>query len=172
MTNEVIKIKIASTINGEEIDLSVAELGALLTAINRCFNQLPLEGVDAEVTSIHRGFDRFNFEPALVELKISSISRGCVELEIITKALDILNGLPEPQRTLILGALGSGAWDISKIFTKHFARATKRIALASSGKVISVAITSKHKTFKFIANFGKERNIHISSGNSTPDDIQ
>lgn len=169
MTTEGIRIKIASTINDEETDLSVAELGVLLTSINRCFNQIPIEGYETGGASAAHHFDRINFEPALVELKISSIKNGCVELEVLAKALEHVNKLPEPQRTLILGALGSGAWDVSKIFGKHFARAAKRIAIASAGKVITVAITAKNKTSKFIAMIDERRNVIIKSDDSTPD---
>jgi len=173
MTGDSIKIKIEASIGGEETDLSVSELGVLFTAINRCFNQIPRSDEHAGSDAPRNPhFHKNNYEPAFVELKVSSIKRGCVELEVFAKALEFLNDLPEPHRSLILGALGSGAWDISKTFGKHFARATKRIAVASSGKVISVAITVKNKTSKFVATFGSPGNVSTHSKNSTPDDVQ
>lgn len=173
MSDDSITIKIKASIDGEETDLSVSELGVLFTAINRCFNQIPLSDWHAVLdTPENPHFDRINYEPAFVELKVSSIKKGSVELEVFATALKFLNDLPEPQRTLILGALGSGTWEISKTFGKHFSRAAKRIAFASSGKVISVAIKLKNKTSKFSATFSSPGNVSTHSESSNPDDIQ
>lgn len=107
MSDDSIKIKIDASIDGEEADLSVSELGALFTAINRCLNQIPPgDGHKGGDTPKSRHFDAINYEPAFVELKVSSIKRGCVELEVFATALKFLNDLPEPHRSLILGALG------------------------------------------------------------------
>lgn len=174
MSDELITIKISSALEGEAVDLTVAELGVLLTAVNRSMNKLVIADPDALRKPTALSYDRINQEPPFVELKISSIRKGSIELQAIADSLTAIGLDPASAKSVILGILTNAIFDPerAKTLTGEFTRAVKRVAQASAGKVITVAITIKHKVVQITAKVDEIGNVKVETQLPPPEDTQ
>lgn len=174
MNDELITIKISSAVKGVAADLTVAELGVLLTAVNRSLNKLVIADPNALRKPTALPYDRINQEPPFVELKVSSIRKGCIELQAIADALTAIGLDPASAKAVILSILANAIFDPEKAKTiaSDVARGVKRIAQASAGKVITVAITIKGKAVQLTAKVDANGKVKVETQVPPPDDTQ
>lgn len=109
-------------------NLTVAELGVLLTGINRAINKAP--GVD----SIPRYSPRSQ-EPLGIRSEIIRVENGSILLTIVSSVVDFTQQ-NVIQATFLAGILGNAAWDFTKVLSKEIRRALGRIG----NEVTEVAI--------------------------------
>lgn len=174
MSDQQITIKISSAFEGEPVDLTIAELGVLLTAVNRSLNKLVVAYPDALRKSTEFSYDRINQEPPFVELKVSSIRKGCIEIQAIADALTAIGLDPASAKAVILNILAVAICDPEKvgILTGDFTRGVKRNAQASVGKVITIAIAIKKKVAQLKAKVDANGKVKVETQIPPPDDTQ
>ena len=112
-----IRIRVAA--GGASRNLTVAELGVLLTGINRALNK-----AGGAASRTHYSPQRQ--EPLGIRSEIIGVENGSVLLSIVSAVSDFTqqNVL---QATFLAGIFGNAAWDFSKVLSKEIAHALRRI---------------------------------------------
>jgi hypothetical protein len=104
------QIRISATAGSQSKNLTVAELGVLLTGINRALNKAA-------------GVTREYYSP---QSEITSVENGSVLLSVVSAVSEFAqqNVL---QASFLAGIFGNAVWDFSKLLSKETARALRRI---------------------------------------------
>jgi hypothetical protein len=113
------QIRIRATTGKKSRNLTVAELGVLLTGINRALNKA------AGVTS-RAQYSPQGQEPLGIRSEIISVENGSVLLSVVSVVSDFAqqNVL---QASFLASIFGNAAWDFSKVLSKETAQALRRI---------------------------------------------
>lgn len=113
------QIRIRATAEGKSRNLTVAELGVLLTGINRALNK-------SAGAALMPRYSPQSQEPLLVRSEILGVENGSVLLSIVSAISDFTqqNVL---QATFLAGIFGNAAWDFSKVLSKDIVHALRRI---------------------------------------------
>lgn len=106
-------------------DFSLAELGVLLTGINRAINKAFVAGADVD-----SAYFPLAQEPMVVRSKVLRVENGSIVLTIVSSASEFLkeNVL---QAAFLSGVLGNAAWDFMKLVGNEVRRATRRLGTSS-----------------------------------------
>jgi hypothetical protein len=112
------QIRISATAGSQSKNLTVAELGVLLTGINRALNKAA--GVTREY------YSPLHYEPVEIQSEITSVENGSVLLSVVSAVSEFAqqNVL---QASFLAGIFGNAVWDFSKLLSKETARALRRI---------------------------------------------
>jgi len=113
------QIRISAAQGGVSKNLTIAELGVLLTGINRALNKAPGIEVDFDYSPQSQ-------EPLRVRSEVTRVDNGSVLLTIVTSVNDFTQQ-NIMQGTFLAGILGSAAWDFTKVLSKEILRALRRI---------------------------------------------
>lgn len=120
MAEEVnFQIRIRATEEGEPKNLTIAELGVLLTGINRAINKASTSGRAA-------GYSPLSQEPIKIRSEITSVENGSILFSVVTSVSDFVRE-NVIQTTFLAGILGNAAWDFTKILSKEIRRALNRV---------------------------------------------
>lgn len=163
MDNELVKIEIASSFDGQEIDLTVAEMGVLLVAINRSLNKLVISAPEILDKLANPSYDSINQEPAFIQLKLHSVKKGSLILHTIVEALNTVGLDPVSAKSVVLSVLANVIYDKvkAKTIVNDISRGVKRVAKSASGKEISISITAKNKTILLKAKISNKGQVKV-----------
>lgn len=157
MGEEELRIHISSTLEGEKVDLTISELGALLTGLHRSFNKL-INSRYYDSPEFSRYFPIVE-EPGFVQLRIRSVQTGSIDIHGI---LEALRPALEHGMNVADAVLGAAIYDAvnGKILIRDFKRAVQRVARGSPGKEIKVRMySSKGAITGFLARIGHDGKV-------------
>jgi hypothetical protein len=119
------EIKLAVSKGGKKREFSLAELGVLLTGINRAINKAFAAGAD-----IDPAYFPLAQEPMIVRSEVLRIENGSIVLTIASSVSEFVdkNVL---QAAFLSGIFGNAAWDFTKLVGKEVARAARRLGAST-----------------------------------------
>lgn len=121
MAEEVnFQIRIRATEEGEPKNLTIAELGVLLTGIK------PRNKIKASTSGRAAGYSPLSQEPIKIRSEITSVENGSILFSVVTSVSDFVRE-NVIQTTFLAGILGNAAWDFTKILSKEIRRALNRV---------------------------------------------
>src|SRR4051812_9201470 len=111
------EIKLAVFKGGTKRDFTLAEMGVLLTGINRAINKAVAAAAD-----IDPAYFPVAQEPMVVRSEVLRVENGSIVLTIASSVSEFLdkNVL---QAAFLAGIFGNAAWDFTKLVSKEVARA-------------------------------------------------
>lgn len=155
MAEEVsFQIRISAMVEGESKNLTVAELGVLLTGINRALNR----AAGADLTP-RQGFSPQSHEPLWVQSEVIRIENGSVLLSIVSSVSDFMQENVF-KAAFLAGILGNAAWDFSKVLNKEIGRALRRIG----SKVVKERPESRPKIEPFFEHSNEDETSLLDKG--------
>lgn len=165
-------IKISSTIEQQEQDLTVAEIGVLFTAVNRSLNKIALTGMPHLDQQAVPRYHSIIQEPNLVQLKLQSVKKGSLEVQVIIDTLNAIGLDQASAKSILLSVLASAIYDPNraKIIASDMSRAVSRITNGAIGKTFTLAISTKNAIAKFSVNVDDKQKV--IANRYPPDDIQ
>lgn len=166
-----IRITISSQLNGKEANITVAEAGALLTAVNRSFNALVESSGDIKFSSDSLGRATAGQEPDLVQLSIVEARHGSLEVQVLIEALNAIGLDQATAKSILAGIVGAAISDPKKTkqIGKDLSRGVRRIVRTAKRKTyrLTIVIGQKVKTFfAYVSDIGK---VEISEQTTTDD---
>lgn len=113
------QIRIRATEEGDSKNMTIAELGVLLTGINRAINKASASGKAS-------GYFPLSQEPVGIRSEITSVENGSILFTVVTSVSDFMKE-NVMQATFLAGILGNAAWDFTKILGEEIRRALNRV---------------------------------------------
>jgi len=108
------QVRLAAFQRGRQVHLSIAELGVLLTAVNRAINSREQPFSPTYVP-------RFQ-EPARIRTDVVSLRNGSVFLTLVSSIADKVLSLD-----FLVGVAGNATWDLTKALSKEVRKALRRL---------------------------------------------
>ena len=96
------QIRIRATEEGDSKNMTIAELGVLLTGINRAINKASASGKAS-------GYFPLSQEPVGIRSEITSVENGSILFTVVTSVSDFMKE-NVMQATFLAGILGNAAW--------------------------------------------------------------
>lgn len=163
------KILITSEFENRPVKLTIAEIGVLLTGINRSINSIIQSDYDNELKLLGDFKTSAGREPTGVVLSLLEARHGSLEIQL---AIDFLNSVgldPDTAKNILINILANAIWDVerSKRLVYDFRRAIQRISNGANGKVIVLKIYFKNKIKTLKANINLKGKVKIITDDNT-----
>jgi hypothetical protein len=115
------EIRLAATEGGNKRSLTIAELGVLLTGINRTINKAVAAGAGADLT-----YFPLAQEPGNVRSEVVHVENGSIVFTIVSTVSEFVDK-NVIQASFLAGIFGNAAWEFTKILSKETTRALRRL---------------------------------------------
>jgi hypothetical protein len=169
-----IEVRVSVLRNELASDLTVAELGVMLTALNRTLNKLALDSPELREWLPELYYSPIQNEPVFIQLSVTSVRSGSVELQVAIDFLSRIGLDHDTAKTLLIGILANALFDPHRAtkIVYDFLRGIKRVSRGALGKTIEMVITIKNAAIRLRAHVSEGGDVEVNVHRSPPDDIQ
>ena len=174
MPDDTITVRFAVRDGTGESDLTVAELGALMTGLSRSLNKLYVHVAPPAAQPSGTSRDARYYEPVVVKLTISALRKGSVTLDGAIRVLSDHGAIIDVAKTIGLNILASALYDQygKRILLYDFRRAVKRVSKGALGKTFELGIRFCDRAVSLRASVSKEGKVQSGSDHFPEDDVQ
>ena len=157
-------IRFDSRYENQPTDLTVAEVGVLLTAVNRSINAIVASSNELKIAPEYFARATTFHEPDLVQLTIRDAKHGSFEVQA---AIDLLNAIGldhDTAKNILLGIVASALWDQEKTkrIARDFQRAIARIARGAKRKTIRLTISVRNRFKSLSATVDESGRVQVT----------
>ncbi len=173
MSDTSITLDLRASLDGREVDLTVAEIGVLSLPLNRTLNKLSVPEEKITRSEVALAYEPQHQEPAFIELRLHSAKRGSLVLEVVAQALDAIGLDPVSAKAVLLSVLANALWDPTRTKTviSDLARGARRVANSAKGKVIMVSVAIRNKIRRFKITVNLDESVRVEDAGSEERDL-